>query len=121
MGEVPWSKTLQYSMDVIQLWRTVLSRKAGTKVSTRFISRLEKRVKETNSLKHSKAEILLYLKMAYKNYYGLKKEAHKLRETWLRDLAAQKAQMDGGDQETIFNNLLHRERQRIAARRLRRV
>ena len=27
MGEVLWSRTLQHSMDVIHMWRTVLSRK----------------------------------------------------------------------------------------------
>ena len=49
---------------------------------------------------------------AYKRYYELKKEADSLRETWLRDLAAMKANEEGGDQETIYNNLLERERQR---------
>ena len=42
MGEVPWSITLQSAWDLIQLWSNVVSRKKGTKVRTKFISRLEK-------------------------------------------------------------------------------
>ena len=121
MGEVAWSRTLQSSMDTIQLWRTVLSRKNGTRVSTRFISRLERRVSISDSLRNSKATVKTYLDKAYKHYFELKKDADNLRESWLRDLAAIKANEDGGDQETIYHNLLERERQRRASRRLRRV
>ena len=42
MGEVPWSKTLQAAMDTITLWKVVLSRNKGTRVSTRYIRRLKK-------------------------------------------------------------------------------
>ena len=42
MGEVPWSMTLQAARDNIELWTNVVSQKRGTKVSTKFISRLEK-------------------------------------------------------------------------------
>ena len=43
MGEVPWSMTLQSARDNIELWSNVVSRKKGTKVSTKHISRLEKK------------------------------------------------------------------------------
>ena len=90
MGEVPWIRTLQASMDCIQLWRTVLSRKSGIRVSTRFISRLERRNAITNSLRYTKVQVKTKLNLAYKNYYELKKNASQLRETWLKDLAAKK-------------------------------
>ena len=98
-------------MDTNQLWRTVLSRKNGTRVSTRFISRLERRNSIINSLHYTKQQVKLNLNQAYKKYYVLKKDAANLRETWLKDLAAMKAQQDGGDQDTIYTTMLHRERQ----------
>ena len=51
----------------------------------------------------------------------MKKDADDLRESWLRDLAAIKAKEKGGDQESICQSLLLRERQRVAGRRLRRT
>ena len=117
-GEVPWSRTIRAAMDAIQLWKTVYSRKHGTRVSTRFISRLEQKKSIQNSLRHTKQEVKEHLNQAYRRYYALKKNALHLRETWLRDLAAMKAKEDGGDQETIYNNLLHRESQQRSARRL---
>ena len=88
MGEVPWSCTLQEAMDTIQLWRVVLSRKKGTRVSTRFITRLESRVDIINSLHHHINEVKDLLVAALKRYYELKKDTHNLRESWLQDLAA---------------------------------
>ena len=80
MGEVPWSRTLQFSRTKIHLWTVVQSQKKGTKVSTRFISRLEKQAKITNSLQHTLPEIMTLLCEEYKRYYELKKIAHQLRE-----------------------------------------
>ena len=91
MGEVPWSRTLQKARDGIWLWKTVLSHKRGAHVSTRLISRLERRVKEQYSLQFSREEVELKLKESFHCYYELKKIAHSLRESWLRDLVALKA------------------------------
>lgn len=118
-GEVPWSRTLQNAMDHIALWKAVISRKSGTRVSTRFISRLEKAVKTPNSLKISKKEAKDKLTQAYKRYYELKKDADELRDSWLRDLAAIKAHESGRDQDSIYQCLRLREQQRVAGRRLR--
>ena len=50
MGEVPWSATLMTAMDTIALWKVVVSRKRGARVSTRFLSPLEKKVDHPRSL-----------------------------------------------------------------------
>ena len=121
MGGIPWSRTLQLAMDTICLWKAVLSRKQGTRVSTRFITRLEKQVNIRNSPHCSLIKASDNLHEAYKKYYALKKDADQLRETWLRDLAAIKARDEGGDQEAIYQSMLLRERQHTAGRRLRRV
>lgn len=121
MGEVPWSRVLQESMDTIKLWSVVLSRKKGTRVSTRYISRLEQKVHIKDSLQHPLPQVTRLLTQAYHRYYELKKNAAQLRESWLKDLAALKAKHHGGNQEGIYKSLLTREKQRRAGRRLRRA
>ena len=66
----------------------MISRKRSTRVSTRYISCLEKRVYVTNSLRNSLAQTNENLKDACARYYALKKDADDLRESWLIDLAA---------------------------------
>lgn len=121
MGEVPWSLTLQACRDEITLWHAVMSRKKGTKVSTRFITRLEKRTKTRNSLQYTLQETSKILTETYRRYYALRKDAHNLRDSWLQDLAALKAKEEGGDGQAIYNQLRLQERQRSASRRLKRT
>ena len=52
-GKVPWRRLLQERMDTILLWRVLLSRKNGARVSTRYITILERRVNIHNSLRPS--------------------------------------------------------------------
>ena len=84
-------------MDEIGLWKVVISRKRGTCVSTRYISRLEKRVYVTNSLRNSLSQTNEHLKDACARYYALKKDVDDLRESWLKDLAAIREKEKGGD------------------------
>ena len=121
MGEVPWSMTLQSARDEIELWTNVVSRKRGTKVSTRFISRLEKTVGISHSLQISMQEANTRLQESYKRYYELKLVAQELRESWLMELAAIKAKTIGGDQHKHYSQLILQERQRIASRRMKKV
>ena len=110
MGKVTWSRTLQQAMDEIDIWKVVLSRKQGTRVSTRCISRLEKRVSVKNSLRNIIAQTNENLKDACARYYALKKDVDDLRESWLKDLAAIRAKEKGGDQSKIYSALLLRDR-----------
>ena len=75
-------------------------------ISTRLITRLERRVGTVNSLNCSKVEVKTKLKESCKRYYCLKKQAGELRESWLLDLAALKAKASDGDQSTIYKNLI---------------
>ena len=81
MGAVPWSMTLQSARDTIELWTNVISRKRGTKVSTRYISRLETTTGIPHSLHVSLQEAAKLLKESYKRYYELKAVAFELRES----------------------------------------
>ena len=121
MGEVPWSMTLQSARDNIELWNNVVSRKRGTKVSTRFISRLEKATNTPHSLQVTLQEATTRLKECYQRYYELKAVAHELRESWLMELAAIKTKEIGGNQHQHYKNLILQERQRISSRRMKRI
>ena len=121
MGEVPWSMTLQAARDTIELWSNMVSRKRGTKVSTRYISRLEKTTGINHALQINLQEASTRLTESYKRYYELKLIAHELRESWLMELAAIKAKEYGGDQFTYYNNLTLQERERLASRRMKRI
>lgn len=118
-GEVAFSGPIQKQREEIQLWATVVSRKKGTKVNSRFIQRLEKRVGLHNTLKTPLSVAIRKEREAYTRYYAMKQMDDTLRESWLSELAAAKAKENGGDHFTYYNNMLLRERQRRAARRLR--
>ena len=121
MGEVPWSMTLQSARDEIELWTAVVSRKRGNKVSTKYISRLEKKTSTPHSCQIHLQQASERLQESYKRYYELKAGAWELRESWLMELAAIKAKELGGNQHKHYNNLILLERQRIANRRMKRI
>lgn len=108
MGKVPWSRTLQHVMDESALCKAVVLQKEGTRVSTRFITRLEKAASIKNSLKNTFIESSKLLKEACQRYYTLKKDADDLRESWLKDLAAIKAKEAGGSQDAIYKSSIKR-------------
>ena len=121
MGKVPWSRTLQSTRAEIQLWKAVASWKRGTRVNTRYITRLEKAADITNLLQRTLAEVEQILRESYQRYYALKQDAGSLRETWLQDLAAMKAKEGGGNQQGYYNSLILQERQRLASQQLKRI
>ena len=79
MGEVPWSRLLQESMDTILLCRVVLSRKKGSRISTRYITRLKIWFTIHNSLHPYIVQVENHLTIAYRRYHELKKDALNLR------------------------------------------
>lgn len=121
MGEVPWSATLQLARTEIELWLNVVSRKKGTKVSTKYITRLENYVGIPHALQITLQQAIDNLKDSYGRYYELKKQATQLRESWLMDLAALKAKELGGNHEEHYKQMAMRERQWTAAHRMRGV
>jgi len=75
-------------------------------ISTRLISRLERRTNTKNALKLSILAMKEQLKESYQQYYLLKKDAVSLRESWLLDLAAIKSKFTGSYQQSTYNNLI---------------
>ena len=86
-------------------------------ISTRLITRLERRVGTVNLLHFSKAEVKIKLKESCRRYYSLKKQARELRESWLLDLVALKAKASDGDQSTIDKILFGRRSKRKLLKR----
>ena len=95
-----------------------MARKKNVRISTRMISRLEKKAKVVNSFFFSREEIEQLLKDSHLRYYQLKQEAINLRESWLKDLSAIQDKSNGQNQDTIYANLIRQEKQRRAGRRL---
>ena len=65
-------------MNIILLYRVFLSRKKIALVSTRYITRLERRINIHNSLHPSIVQVENHLNVAYRQYYELKKDALNL-------------------------------------------
>ena len=111
MGQVPWSRALQFTRDTIHLWSWVQAKKKRVKIDSKFIRRLEKRVAISNSLKVPLSQVQNLLKEAYTSYYTLKKEAQQLREAQLIDLAVLQAKYNDKNQMTRYNTMIMYERQ----------
>ena len=60
-------------------------------MSTRMITRLERRVDITHSLSFSREKIEVKWRESYRRQCSLKTQAGELRESWLLDLTALKA------------------------------
>ena len=73
MGEVEFSPKMQHQRDRISLWSAVISRKKENRVSTKLITRLEKKTNISNSLSHSLKQIKEELTDAYNKYKEIKK------------------------------------------------
>ena len=96
MREVPWIRILQEIMDTILIFRVVLSRKKGSRVSTRYINILEIWVNIQNSLYPSIVQVENYLTNSYCRYYEFKDDSLNQIKSWLSYLTALKAKENGG-------------------------
>ena len=118
MGGIEFSPKVQHQRDRITLWKNVLSKKRGGKLSTSLLTRLEKKVGISHTLSYSIPDIKLELSNAYSKYKELIKPSKgaNLRDEWIETLAAAKA---AANQTTLASELLQqrqREKQRQAFR-----
>ena len=121
VGGVEFSPKLQYQRDRINLWKNVLSKKQGSKVSLSLLTRLEKKVGVSNTLAYSIQEIKNQLSDAYSTYKQLKKPANgaDLRDEWFENLAAAKAAANKTSLATELKQQRQKEKQRQAFRAIR--
>ena len=118
MGNIPYSDELRISIAGKELWRAALLRINGGKYSNRKINRLEITVGIQNSLRRSREEVNLEIIKADKHYKTVKKMAKRKRISYLEAKAKSIADEQGHDRDNVYLQLIKREKQREAARRI---
>ena len=114
MGGVEYSPKMQHQRDRISLWTAVLSRKRGNKVSTKLITRLEKRIDISNSLSYTLNQIKQELTDAFQKYKEIKKNGNgsSLRDEWYEQLAEAKAAANNTSFASELKNKRQKEKQK---------
>ena len=119
MGNTPWSPALEEAGNRLALWELVLARKQdGRRVSTRYLSRMERKCQEFHSLQWSVDEVKDKVQKAKESFYTIKKESWKHRETFLDSLAKAVAATHNKTKEKVLQDLKRKESQRLSARRI---
>ena len=118
MGAVPYSEEFRVASKTIELWRAVESKKKGAKYSMSKLRRLEKTLNIHNGLNLTLPEIKSNIQTAYKSYWKVKKEAKQHRLNYLERKAQDIADESGTDATNVYKQLMQRESQRLAARRV---
>ena len=118
MGNIPYRDELRISIAGKELWRAVLLRINGGKYSNRKINRLETTVGIQNSLRRSREETNLEIIKADKHYKTVKKMAKRKRISYLEAKAKSIADEQRHDRDNVYLQLITREKQREAARRI---
>ena len=119
MGEVPYSDELHKASKTIELWKAIETKKKGARYSMSKIRRLEKQLNTHNCLNVSLQEIRQNVQQAYQAYWIVKKDAKNHRLTYLERKATNIAEETGNEQDNVYKQLINREAQRLAARRIR--
>ena len=118
-GNIEFSPTIQHQRNLIRFWKLLSKRKRGHKIDTKYLTRWEKKLDIHNSFTIPLPEINQHLKTAYDKYKCLKKEHTALRDEWLDQLAAARAEAGNKDSTIELANLRQREKIRIAFRQIR--
>ena len=118
MGEVPYSDKFRMASKKIEMWRAIESKKKGAKYSMSKLRRLERTTKIHNGLNLDLPTIKEHIKSAYKEYWAVKKEAKKHRFNYLERKAQDISNDTGTEAGNVYKQLMLRESQRLAARRV---
>ena len=120
MGAIRWSPIIQQAMDYIQYIKLSISKKAGKKIRSRLLIRLEAKSKYNCEFMTTRQRKIA-LNQAYETYKQAKKEHVNLRQTFLEDLAEAWEKEGRGHKSSILKNLITLEEQRETFRKLRRI
>ena len=121
MGQVPYSPEIKRMALKLTLWKAVKTKKLGCKYSQSKLRRLEKQTGISNSL-HTPLHIVeMKIRSAQMEYNKVKKEAKELRYKFLEAKAAAMAEENNGDQKNVYKQLILREKQREAARKIKTI
>ena len=118
-GQVEFSPTIQHHRNLIRFWKLLQKRKLGYRIDTKYLSRWERKLQIQNSFSIPLSEIQSNLKLAHSTYNTLKKAHSSLRDEWIAQLAAARAEAGNTDSTTELNNLRQKEKIRNAFRQIR--
>ncbi len=102
MGAIPSSEELTNAGTHIQLWRNVIRKKVGCKISSKLIQRLACDCDVNSPMSTTLQEAILLRSEAWKNYYQAKGDAYELRENKLDTLAEIIAEQEGEEKATVI-------------------
>jgi hypothetical protein len=120
MGAVPYSPQFRQAQLLIELWDGVVKIKTGCKFSSTKLRRLETKVHVMNSRAVTLEAAMENKREAYRKYWATKKRASFHRKSFIMRKASNLADLNANaDEKNIYAELMRREDQRLAARRIR--
>jgi hypothetical protein len=120
-GAVAWSPQLQQAIDMVTAWQLVCRRRRGVKVNSRYLHRICNQAGLPSAANSTLQEAQAELSMAYTAYKRIKQGADANRQTWLKGLAVALEEKGNTSASTHYRTLIEREKQRQAARQIKRV
>ena len=121
MGEKQWTPDYQMAREMVALWRLVVRKKQGKKVSSRFLERQMAKCNEVGALDLSLEEAIENRTCAYRAEKILAKVSVASRKSWLESLCEAKAEAGDLSKEQELRNRIRIEDQRRNARIISRV
>jgi hypothetical protein len=121
MGEVPWSPKLQVFRETIELWKMIIRKRKGLKISVKRIRRYMSKTGIVDALTNDLEQVEMLLKRAEKSYKEARKSAGVWRNDFLDNLAKAKAEKKGTDTAKELKSLIQVEKQRRQARNIKRM
>ena len=118
-GNIEFSPILQHQRDLIRFWKLILKRKKGAKTDTRYLSRWERKLNLEDTFHTPIHIITLHIKNAYNQYSLLKKQHSILRDEWIEQLAAARAEAGQSSSANELHSLRQKEKIRRAHRQIR--
>ena len=118
-GNIEFSPTIQRQRNLIRFWKLILKRKQGQKVDTKYLSRWERKLHIENSFSTPLSEVLKNIKAATSAYHCLKKEHTTLRDEWIEQLAAARAEAGRLNSANELAALRQKEKLRRAHKQIR--
>ena len=110
MGNIEFSSTLQLQRNLLRFWKLTLEWKQGKKVDSKYLARWEKKLNLKYTFNTPTQIIQSHIKDAFNRYQALKKEHSALRDEWIEQLAAAKAEVGNANSVTFLKQLRQREK-----------
>ena len=109
-GNFPWSPTLQYARDKINLWTYVIKCHKKLRASASYIRRLERQVGVFHTSNTVLIEADRELNESYCRYRLVRNSALAMRISWMEELASRKTHIHGETSSSILLTIIHHKK-----------